>query len=177
MSRCSKIVAADPEAAAWALGEHLDALWASGRPAALGWRRFQLDALRWVVVMPATDAAGRRSQFFVRIDGRRYDHWPPEVQFVAPETWEPVSEGRWWPDADPLADPGRPPWFGLHPSYDFHDGDPRPLVCFSHALGYYECHEAPRLDVEWAQGEHTVAATLDRVAEILSPPYFKGPSR
>jgi hypothetical protein len=171
-----KISAADPEAAAEKLEEHLDALWASGGPDAQGWRRFQLDPLRWVVVMPATDSEGRSTHFLVRLDGRRYDQWPPEVQFVEPDTWEPASGGRWWPETDPLADRSRPRWFGLHPMYDFHDGDPRPLVCFGHALGCYESSHSPTPDVRWVQGEHTVASTLECVAKILSPPYFRGVS-
>lgn len=172
-----KIVAADPEAAAATLEAHLDALWASGRPGDRGWRRFQLDPLRWVVVMPATDVEGRTTHFFVRLDGRRYDQWPPDVQFVEPESWEPATGGRWWPATDPLADRSRPRWFGLHPLHDFHDGDPRPLICFAQALGYYESSHAPTPDVRWVQGRHTVADTLERVAEILSPPYFQGASR
>jgi hypothetical protein len=174
MSR-PKIVAADPERAAALLREHLDALWATGRPEAQGWRRFQLDPLRWVVIMPATDTVGDSTDFFVRLEGRRYDQWPPEVQFVDPETWQPASGGRWWPVTDPQADPS--PWFELRPTYDFGDGDPRPLVRFPHALGHYESDPAATDEVPWVQGVHTVAATLDQLAEILSPPYFRGPSR
>jgi hypothetical protein len=173
----SKIVAADPETAATKLREHLDAFWEGGRPESEGWRRFPIEPLRWVVLMPATRPDGRSTYFFVRLDGRRYDQWPPEVQFVDPRTWEPASEGRWWPKADPAADPSGPPWFALHPWYDFRDGDPRPLVCFAHSLGYYESRRAPTVDLRWRQGEHTVAATLEGVAEILSPIYFRGAGR
>lgn len=177
MSRPRKIVAADPKLAAATLHQHLDALWSSGKPEAEGWRRFRLDPLRWIVVMPATGPEGDSTHFFVRLDGRRYDQWPPEVQFVDPHDWQPVSSGRWWPITDPLADPARPLWFGLLETHDFHDGDPRPLVCFPHALGWYEADHVSTAEVRWVQGKHTVAATLSRLAEILSPAYFRGPAR
>jgi hypothetical protein len=172
-----KIVAADPGGTAATLREHMDALWATGRPDARGWSRLWLDPLRWVVALPAVDPDGELTYFFVRLDGRRYDQWPPEVQFVDPDDWEPATGGRWWPDVDPHGDPAREPWFDLRPRHDFDDGDPRPLVSFSLALGYYETDPALAPDDQWIQGRHTVAATLDRLAEILGPPYFRGVSR
>lgn len=176
MSR-AKIVARDPDAAAARLERHLDELWEDGAPHAREWRRFRLDPLRWIVTMPALGPDGRRSEFLVRLDGRRYDQWPPELQFVDPDGWEPATGGRWWPAADPQADPSRPPWFELHPTYDYGDGDPRPLVCFSLALGYYESDHGLGPDVHWVPGQHTVADTLGRVAQILAPPYFRGGAR
>ena len=176
MSR-PKIVAADLDRAAATLREHLDACWASGRAESEGWRRLQLDPLRWIVTVPAVAPGGATTDFHVRLDGRRYDGWPPEVQFVDPEGRGPVSSGRWWPATDPFADPARPPWFALLPVYDFGDGDPRPLVCFPHALGFYESDHKLSADGIWLQGKHTVADTLDDIAEILSPPYFRGAPR
>lgn len=173
MSR-PKIVTANPEGAASALRQHLDAFWAERRPEARGWRRFQLEPLRWVVCLPATSVDGNSTHFFVRLDGRRYDGWPPEVQFVDPDNWEPATSGRWWPATDPDGDPSRPRWFELHPHYDFEDDDPRPLICFAHALGFYESDHGLAAGGIWLQGRHTVAATLDDLAEILSPPYFLG---
>jgi hypothetical protein len=171
------IAATDPEVAAAVLQEHMDALWASGRADLQGWWRSQLDPLRWVVLMPATTPDGDSTHFFVRLDGRCYDFCPPDVQFVDPDDWEPASGGRWWPVVDAQADASRSQWFGLHPAYAFPDGGSRPLVCFSHTLGYYESNHAPSAETRWRQGEHTVAATLSRVAEILSPAYFRGAAR
>jgi hypothetical protein len=171
------IVAADPEGAATKLREHLDALWETDRPGAEGWRRFPLDDLRWIVAMTARTPSGAARQYFVRLDGRRYDQWPPEVQFVEPESWEPVAGGRWWPSLDPQAARDRPPWFELDPDRRLHDGERRPLVCFGYALGAYEADHSLDLDVFWIQGRHTVADTLDALAEMLAPPYCKGVDR
>jgi hypothetical protein len=171
------IVSADPEGAATKLREHLDAVWATERPARERWRRFPLDDLRWVVVMTARASTGATKQYFVRLDGRRYDQWPPEVQFVEPERWEPVGGGRWWPVLDPLGDPERPRWFELDPDRELHDGERRPLVGCAYSLGAYEADHALDLDDFWIQGKHTVADTLAALAEMLAPPYYQGVDR
>ena len=171
------IAATDAEVAAATLSAHLDDLWARGRPAAAGWKRFALDPLRWIVIMPAETPSGERRHFFIRLDGRAYDLWPVDAHFVDPSDWEPATRGRWWPVTDPAVSPPRQQWFGLHPTYDFRDGTPpRQLVCFSFTLGYYESSHGPTDVEQWRQGHHTVAATLNRFAEILSPAHFRGVS-
>jgi hypothetical protein len=168
------VAAADPEVAAATLTVHLDALWASGRPGANGWKRFPLDPLRWMVVMPAQTLAGERTHFFVRLDGRAYDRLPVDVAFVDPSDWEPATGGRWWPLVDPAVPAPRQSWFGLHPAYNFAGTGPRQLICFSFTLGYYESNHTPAEAERWRHGHHTVAATLNRLAEILSPAHFRG---
>lgn len=171
----SAIAAADPEVAAATLEAHLDELWATGRPGAKGWIRFRLDELRWIILLPAESPGGDRTHFFVRLDGRAYDRLPVDVAFVDPSDWEPVSSGRWWPTTDPSVPPPRAGWFHLHPTYEFGDGNPpRQLICFSFTLGYYESAHQPSDTERWQQGRHTVAATLNRLAEILSPAHFRG---
>ena len=84
-----------------------------------------------------------------------------------------MSEARQGTSAFPSISP--PPWFGLHDAYEFPDKSKRQLVCFSLSAEYYFTHN-PQPDVRWQQGTQTVAATLRRLAELLAPPYYKGPS-
>ena len=170
----TSIAEVDWEIAAVTLSEHLDALWSTGRPQESGWVRFRLDALRWIVLLPAQTPEGVRSHFFVRLDGRAYDRLPVDVAFVDPSNWDPAAGGRWWPSTDSAVPAPRQPWFGLHNAYQFQDGSTRQLVCFSFTLGYYESAHSPREAERWRQGHHTVAATLSRLAEILSPAHFRG---
>jgi hypothetical protein len=69
-----------------------------------------------------------------------------------------------------------PGWFGLHPAYEYPDGHIAQLVCFSHSLDYYISNHTPEPSQIWQQGTHTVAATLNRLHEILSPPSYQGPN-
>jgi hypothetical protein len=41
---------------------------------------------------------------------------------------------------------------------------------------YYMSNHSPTDEQRWTQGRHTVAATLSRLAELLSPPNYGGPS-
>jgi len=172
-----EVAVADPDIAAATLTAHMDDLWASGHPERNGWKRTRLDPLRWVVEMPAHAPDGEEMNFFVLVDGRCYDLHPPDVLFVRPDDWQPATEGRWWPKTDPAGDSPADQWFGLHPAYPFDQGRrPGQLICFSFTLGYYQSDHAPTEEQTWTQGRHTVAATLSRVADILSPTYFRGAS-
>jgi len=52
----------------------------------------------------------------------------------------------------------------------------RQLVCFTLGAEYYMTDHSPKETERWQQGRHTVAGTLFRLAEVLSPPYYKFPS-
>jgi hypothetical protein len=163
---------ADPEIAAAVFKQHLDHLWASGRPHQLGWDRFHLDDLHVVVMLPARRITGEIEPYYFRLGAEYYDAAPPTVAVVQPKDWTIASEpSRWFPRIQP-----KPPWFGLHSAYDWPDRIKRQLVCFTFAAEYYMTDHSPKETERWQQGRHTVAATLFRLAEVLSPPYYRCPS-
>lgn len=162
---------ADPEIAAITFRQHLDELWATGRPEQSGWGRILLDDLHAVVTLPGLRADGKRDWYFIKLGAQFYDLYPPLANFVTPDTWENSLEGtRWYPRINP------PPWFGLHNAYTYLDGQTRQLLCFTFAAQYYQTQHTPPESTVWRQGRHTVAATLNRLAEVLSQPYYQGPS-
>ena len=166
------LTAVDPEVAKVAFARDLTRLWSSGRPDGLGWQRTDLDSLTTVVQMPGRLQGGERHDYYVRLDGSYYDAHPPRVTFVAPDAWTEAAGGsRWLPTIE-----APPPWFALHPTYDYPDGTRRQLVCFSHNLDYYLSSHSPQPTEIWVQGRHTLAAPLSRVHEMLGPPYYRGPS-
>lgn len=162
----------DPEVAALSFSRDLDRIWESGRPEALGWKRTALDDLITIVEMPARVANGTSDPYLLQLDASHYGPHPAKVNFVEPETWE-VAHGasRWFPRLENL-----PPWFGLHATYGFADGTQKQLVCFSFNLDYYISNHSCKATELWQQGQHTVAATLYRLYEILGPAYYCGPA-
>lgn len=163
---------ADPEIAAAVFKQHLDELWASGRPDHLGWERIHLDDLHVVVKLPAKRTTGKTEPYYFRLGAEYYDVAPPTVAVVQPTGWTIASEpSRWFPRIEP-----KPLWFGLHSACDWPDGKKRQLVCFSFTAEYYMTNHSPKESERWQQGRHNVAATLFRLAEVLSPPYYKWPS-
>lgn len=162
----------DPEVASATFKRHLDELWASGRCTRLGWEITHLDPLHVVVALPAKRPDGTADRYFVKMGAEYYDAFPPTVAFVNPENWTEAANGtRWFPVISPF-----PPWFGLHPSYGFPNGTSRQLVCFSFTAEYYMTSHSPPADAVWRQGRHTISATLNRLAEVLCPPYYQCPS-
>lgn len=176
-----KLPLADPEVAAATLEEHLDRYWAGGRPDALGITRQRLDALVWVVRLQGERATGEIDPYYLWVDGRYYDLYPVDVRFVEPPGEEPgqqwgwpdaKADGPWWPT---LAE--SPPWLGLHATYNFQEEQTiEQLICFSMTAGYYRSSHSPQEHERWRQGRHTVAATLNRLHEILHPPFYAGPA-
>lgn len=161
----------DPEIAAATFESHLDDLWASGRPKRLGWGLRKLDPLHAVVELPAKRADGTVEPYHVKLGAEYYDAFPPAAAFVDPASLEEAAQGtRWFPSIDNTG------WFALHPTYPFPDGTSRQLVCFSFTAQYYMVSHMPPETAVWKQGRHTVAATLNRLAEVLQPPYYQGPS-
>jgi hypothetical protein len=161
----------DPEIASPTFKSHLDALWATGRPTRLGWERTEIDPLHVLVKIPATRPTGEVDTYFFRLGAEYYDLAPPTVALVQPDgETHAVDPSRWFPYFET-----KPVWFGLHSSYGW-PGGPRQLVCFSFAAEYYMTDHSPKDTERWQQGRHTVAATLFRLAEILSPKYYRRPS-
>lgn len=163
---------ADPEIAAATFQLHLDKLWQSGRPEKMGWERRELDRMHTLVRLPATRPTGEVDHYLFRLGADYYDAAPPTVALVTddgqtyapqPSIWYPVIEN--------------PPWFGLHAAYQFPDAGQRQLVCFSFAAEYYLTNHSPNETERWQQGRHTVAATLFRLSEVLSPRYYRRPSQ
>ena len=166
-------VKADPEIAAVKFAADLEELWATGRPERLGWQRRALDHLHVAVTLPAKRQDASLDCYHVKLGGEYYDAFPPTAAFVVPETWEEAaSSSRWFP-----AFASTPPWFGLHPSYGFPgESAPRQLVCFTFTAEYYMVQHSPPESTVWQQGKHTVAAPQHRLAEVLQPPFYRGPS-
>lgn len=165
-------VLVDPEIASITFESHLNQMWDTGRPAAKGWERRTLDPMTTIVRMPARRACDTVDHYHVKLGAQYYDSAPPTVEFVEPDTWTTAAHGsKWFPVIEP-----KPPWFGLHHSYTYRDGTQRQLVCFSFNANYYMTKHSPKETELWQQGRHTVSATLSRLAEVLSPPWYRGPS-
>lgn len=164
------MTAGDPEVAAATLERDLDAWWATGRPDALGLARRRLDALRWVIDVPAVRPDGTKELYHVLLDGTFYDQYPPVARFAAPDGdggWKEATAGsRWWPHLEDL-----PNWFRLHEQFSYDDGTSGQLLCFSMNGDYYRSRHSPKEHQQWHQGRHRVAATLTRIHEILTTAY------
>jgi len=167
----------DPEVAALAFRRDLDRFWEGGRPAELGWKRTAIDELTEVIEAPGRTPEGGVFPHLVKLEGHFYPTHPPRVLFVVPATLdEAPGDSPWFPKTDPAGDGTRPQWFGVHPDYGYPGEVQRQLVCFSHNLDYYLSDHNPTASEVWRQGVHTLAATLNRMAEILSPEYYRGPA-
>jgi hypothetical protein len=162
----------DPDVAAATFKADLDRLWATGRPEQRGWTRTTIDSLTEIIHMLGRTTAGQSGLYHLRLYASHYGPHPPKVTFVEPDSWsEPPAGSPWLPNLE-----SPPGWFGLHPAYDYPDGHVGQLVCFSHSLDYYRSGHNPEPSQTWQQGQHTLAATLNRLWEILGPPYHKGPN-
>src|SRR3954470_19577503 len=98
-----EVTPVDPEVAAATMATHLDDLWAGGEPARRGWKRVPLDPLHEVVILPAGEREEPRN-YFLRLGAASYDLWPPELTFVSPASWKPVTGGEWLPQIQPPPD-------------------------------------------------------------------------
>lgn len=162
----------DPEVAAMAFVADLDRFWEGGQPEARGWKRTRVAALIEIVEMSARHDDGSADPYLLRLDAGYYGPHPVAVTFVEPGNWDPAAgSSRWFPRLE-----GVPPWFGLHETYDYPDGSRRQLVCFSFNLDFYLSNHTPAATEVWQQDRHTVAATLNRLYEVLGPEYYRGSS-
>ncbi|MDQ6797220.1 MAG: hypothetical protein M3011_04190 [Actinomycetota bacterium] len=166
---------ADPGIAAVTFDSHLETYWTNSGRDAKGWSRTQIDALHTVVTIPAPRPDGGVDPYYVRLGADYYDAYPPTVLIVAPEEgWPRARAGTpWWPVVTP------PNWCALHDTYPYSDAQGRPLfegqlVCFSMTAEYYMSNHGPTEAQRWTPGRHTVAATLSRLGEILSPLHYGG---
>lgn len=159
----------DPQIAAATFRDHLQRLWESGRPAKLGWARKDVDELHSVVTLPAVRKTGDIDHYHFRLGAEYYDLSPPTVALVQPDGFTHADgKSRWFPVLESL-----PPWFGLHEKFKWPNGEEKQLVCFTLAAEYYMTDHSPKESEIWKKGEHTVAATLYRLAEILSPTHYR----
>lgn len=162
----------DPEIAALTFQRHVNELWGTDRPNALGWGLTKIDDLHVVVTLPAARSDGTKEPYHVKLGGEYYDTYPPTTSFVCPPNWDPAAgNSRWFPRIE-----NRPAWFGLQAMHPYPDGTQRQLVCFTFTAEYYMVDHSPQEHTVWRQGYHTLAATLNRLQEILRPPYYQGPS-
>ena len=166
----------DPAVVARTFSSHLDKYWRNSARAEKGWTRTMIDDLHTVVTIPAR-ADGSSDPYYFRLGAEYYDTYPPTVLLVAPEPgWPRARAGTtWWPVVAP------PSWCALHDSYQYCDAQGHPLfegqlLCFSMTAEYYMSNHGPTDAQRWTPGRHTVAATLSRLGEILSPLYYRGPS-
>jgi hypothetical protein len=128
-----------------------------------------LEPLTEIIGIPGRLADGRVDPYYLELAAHHYGPHPPRVRFVEERTWAVAQPGSLWLPV--LESP--PGWFGLHPSYSLADG-PGQLVCFSFSLDYYTTGHTPQPTEVWRQGQHTVAATISRLYEILGPQYYRG---
>lgn len=167
----------DPEVAARTFMSHLNTYWQNRGCTDRGWSRTLVDDLHTVVTIPALRADGGTDDYYIRIGAEYYDTYPPTVLIVAPvDGWPRARAGTpWWPMVTGSS------WFALHDSYQYADAQGQPLfegqlVCFSMTAEYYMSNHGSTDAQKWTSGRHTVAATLSRLAEILSPPHYGGTS-
>lgn len=174
---------ADEEIAAATFAQHLNSFFTNSPRVGPGWAKIELDPLHVVVVVPALREDGRVDPMFVLLDGTWYDGYPPRVHFANPISGWPASE----PGSDHypaiVGSPGvaggsgqAPIQFALHHNYGLQTGEVRQLLCFSHSFDYYFSSHSPSVEQRWTPGVHTVSATLSRIAQVLEPPAYLGPS-
>lgn len=161
----------DPAVAGACFTKDLDQLWASGQPARREWRLVRIDDLTVVIEMPARSPEGALDPYYIRLHASHYGPHPPQARFVQPDSWQDAPGGsRWLPRLEDL-----PGWFALHATYGYAEG-PGQLICFSFNLDYYRSNHTPEPSQVWTQGRHTVAATLNRIHEMLGPAHYRGPA-
>lgn len=174
---------ADPEVAAAVFAHHLDRVRAGAQARAHGWTFTTVDPLRTVVAMSASRADGTDDRYHVMLGAQFYDLYPPTVMFVNPapgaDGWrEAAPTSRWLPVVGGIN------WFAVHPNYQYPPHQiaselytpPRQLVCCSMILEYYISNHNPTGGQRWQQGRHTLGATLTRIQDALTIPYYQGPA-
>lgn len=166
-------VKADEEIATALFAKHLDQLWSGPLPDARGWSRTTIDPMHTLVGVTAVRSDSQRDPYYLLLGAEYYDRWPPTAQFVDPDTLRPAAtDSRWWPVLQT-----NPPWGAIHANYRYLDGQNRPLICITLTAEYYQTQHNPPAHTVWRQGKHTVAATITRITEMLSQPYYGGPAR
>lgn len=165
-------VKVDEDVAAARFKEHLEWL-DTPRAAQLGLRLVKQERMWAVVRIPGIQANGQDDDYYVRLGADFYDKWPPTAAFVLPEAWQLATLGtRWLPRIQCQGIN----WFALHVPYGGGNFVLPQLLCFTFTAEYYMVSHAPPADSVWRQGYHTLAATLSRLAEVMTHPHYQGPS-
>lgn len=135
------------------------------------WAWTPSDSMRLRLDVVAVRADGIPDPYVLDLGFKGYDAEPPQVRFVLPDPFgqRPGPASRWWPTISGVS------WFALHHTFAFAEG-PDQLVCFSQSRDYYRSGHFPQPGEAWEHGRHTVAATLARLHEVLTPPYYVGPA-
>ena len=140
-----------------------------------GWSTLWVGDLQLRVDALAVRANGDTDPYVLDLEFSTYDVEPPRVRFVLPDPYgqRPSATSRWWPRFEGAA----PFEFALHHHFGY-DNNTRAdqLVCFSHSRDYYYSNHSPQHEQRWQQGQHTVAATLTRLRQVLRAPYYQGPA-
>lgn len=145
------------------------------RLAAWRWATSWVDDVRLRLDAFGVRTDGKQDPYVVDLDFETYDVEPPRVRFVLPEPYggRPSPSSHWWPRFEGAA----PLEFALHHDYPYGGGALHDqLVCFSHSRDYYRSGHNPTEAQRWQQGRHTVAATVTRLHQLLTSPYYQGPS-
>jgi hypothetical protein len=166
----------DPEVAAITFRRDLDKFWDRGAAAERGWQRRTHDQLTELITLQGNDGT-QVLPYYLRVRADWYPDFPPQITLLEPD-WvtEPPERSTWLPTIQ------NPPFqFGLHHVYDYRNPDTqelidkRQLICFSHSFDYYVSSHTPQSAERWEHPRHTVAATLNRLHQVLQPPCYTGP--
>jgi hypothetical protein len=165
----------NPEVAALTFSRDLQRFWDSGEPVARGWQRSRIDPLTEVLTLVGDDG-GVRLPYYVRLRANWYPDYPLQVTFVEPDgVTEPPQASTWLPAIQAL-----PFGFQIHWIYDYRNPqtqeivERRQLVCFSQSFDYYVSGHVPGAGEAWGYPRQTLAATLNRLHEVLQPPIYAG---
>ncbi len=131
------------------------------------------------MTLPGRRADGQIDLWPVRLKADWYPAWPPQVTFVEPDgVNEPAPGSPWLP-----VFVGPPPMqFGFHQTYSYTDPvdqtplTSRQLVCFSHSFDFYISNHVAQPSEQWDPRTHNVAATLNRLRQLLGAPHYQGPA-
>lgn len=167
----------DPEVAALTFRRDLDRFWKAGAPTRRGWARRTVNSLQELITLVGDDGR-QRLDYYLRVRADWYPDFPVQITLVEPDgISEPPERSTWLPEIQ-----GQVPFgFGLHHVYDYTDPithqvlERRQLICFSQSFDYYVSNHTPQPTERWQYPHHTIAATLNRMHEVLQAPYYVGP--
>lgn len=161
----------NPRMAVAAVQEFLnDSDW-QARIAEYGWNVLLKGELTLFVTLTAKPLGSIAETFTLRLICDYCPVYPPDVQFVNPDTHE-YAPGQ---DQQHVADL-RAPYCHVHLNYSYQNAysyGPQ-LVCSSMTLGYYFSNHAPTPEQTWQLGRHSIGTSIYTVHRALQSPYYYG---